>query len=434
MVEIDKGGRAVTDGPAGTAAPPAHRRAGLPRGVAFFLVGFVLVMLLVSSTVPSPMYVIYQQQWHFSAAMLTLVFSIYALCILLSMLLFGSLSDTAGRRPVLAFALLVAAISMVVFATAQGVGWLLLARALQGIAVGTATGTLGAALMELSPPSAPARGTFVNSAAPTFGMAFGAIAAGLLVEYAPAPTTLSYVVLAVVFVVAGVLALFMRETAPNAGNGFRIRPRRVSVPPAGRGAFALLALALVADWAVGGLYMSLGPSVVAQIMHSDSHVLGGLVVTLLAGCGTVAQLLFGKLTGQRPILLGGVLMVLALAATLVALTQASAPVFFVATAVLGLGWGATFMGAFRGMAMLAEPTRRAEMLAAIYVVAYLSFSVPTIIAGIAARQAGLQTTTTVFIVAVGVLVLASLITLPVVARHRRRVAAASGSARTTPSH
>lgn len=401
--------------------PPSNRSVVLPRGAAFWLVGLVSVLLLVSSTVPSPMYVIYQQQWGFSAAMITLIFGIYALFVLGSMLLFGSLSDTVGRKPVLVFALVLMVVAMVLFIVADSVAWLLVARAIQGIGVGIATGTLGAALIELSPN--PGRGMLVNTTAPTLGMALGALGSGLLVQFAPAPTVLSYAILLVVFVVLGVLTLTLPETAPSAGHGFKIVPRRISVPKAARRAFGLTSLSIVAVWAIGGLYLSLGPSLVAEMLHSTSHVLGGLVVTGLAGGGTVAQLLFRKLPGNRPIVLGGILLLIALALVTISLSTVSVTVFFIGTVVLGLGWGSAFMGAFRSMAALADPAHRGELLAAVYTVAYLAMSVPSIIAGIVVPHAGLHNTTNWFIVVVAVLVVVALASLPFVNRHHRSGAA-----------
>ncbi|MFC1440976.1 MFS transporter [Streptacidiphilus sp. N1-10] len=395
------------------------RSRGMPRGGAFWLVGLVSVLLLVASTVPSPMYVIYQQRWHFSAAMITVVFGVYALFVLGSMLLFGSLSDTAGRRPVLVLSLLLMALAMVLFIVAGNVWVLLVARAVQGIGAGIATGTLGAALIELSPRSAPARGMLINTVAPTFGMALGALGSGLLVQYAPLPTKLSYIIELVLFVALGVALLFLPETAPSAGSGFRIVLRRISIPKEARRPFALVALSIVAVWSVGGLFLSLGPSLVAQMLHSNSHVLGGLVVTALAGGGTVAQLALGRLSGLRPIALGGLLLLAGLGLDTLALSQHSAGLFFTGTVVLGLGWGTAFMGAFRSMAALADPVHRGELLAAVYVVAYLAMSLPAIGAGIAVPHAGLHTTTNVFTAVVAALIVVALGSLPFVSRHHR---------------
>ena len=394
--------------PAGTGAESAARSRSLSRNTGFWLVGTVLVLLLFSSSVPSPLYEIYQQRWHFSATMLTVVFAVYALAVLISLLVFGSLSDAIGRRKVLLVGLGLAVVSMAVFAAAQNVGWLLAARAVQGIAVGLATGAMSAALIELAPADRPTRGTLVNSSAPTLGMALGALVSGFLVQYAPAPRVLTYVLLLAAFALTFLGILALPETAPNAGQGLPVRPRRISVPKPARRSFALLSLALVAVWAVGGFYLSLGPSLALQLLHSHSTFIGGLTVAILAGIATVGQLALGKIPPLRTALLGLVALVIGLVLLLVALSSSSTAVFFIGTAVLGLGWGSTFLGTFRSLAGLAEPKSRGELMAAVYVVAYLAMSIPAVIAGLLSSHLGLHDTAVDFTVAVGVICLIAL--------------------------
>ena len=108
-----------------------------------------------ASSVPTPLYLVYQARWHFSASTLTLIFAVYAAALLLTLLTVGALSDFLGRRRVLAAALVVELLSMVAFIGADGVGWLLAARAVQGVATGAAAGALSAAVADLAPPERP---------------------------------------------------------------------------------------------------------------------------------------------------------------------------------------------------------------------------------------------------------------------------------------
>ncbi|GGZ04036.1 MFS transporter [Streptomyces nitrosporeus] len=413
---------------------PGRRLGRLSRGQAFWLVGVILILLLLSSSAPSPMYVLYQQRWHFSGTALTVVFGIYAVAVLVALLLFGSLSDTLGRRRVLLASLVGEVVSMALFIGARNLLWLLAARAVQGLAVGLATGATSAALIELSPPAAPSRGTLLNSAGPTGGIAAGALVAGLLVQFAPAPTVLTYALLLAAFLLAFVGVLAMPETAPgqdrghqgrdqgrDQGRGLRIRPSRISVPAAARRPFALLSLALIAVWAVCGLYLSLGPSIALQILHTGSLLTGGLVVALFAGVATVGQLWLGGLPPLRLAGTGVVALLVGLALVHAALTTSHAVLFFLGTAALGFGWGTAFLGAFRALAALAEPARRSELLAAVYVVAYLSMSVPAVAAGGISGTWGLHRTALTFITAAAFICVAALLGLCwMVARNRAR--------------
>ncbi|MGW6710107.1 MFS transporter [Streptomyces sp. NPDC054956] len=387
------------------------------------MVGAVLVLLMLSSSVPSALYVLYQQEWGLSSGMITVVFALYAVTVLAGLLLFGSLSDTLGRRPVLGAGLVLAMISMGLFAGARGLGLLLAARAVQGLAVGLATGAMGAALLELAPRSRPALGAQVNSAGPTVGIGLGGIGAGLLVQYAPAPTVLTYLLLVGAFGLTLVGVVRMRESAPArppaTGRRFRIAPHRIHVPAAARGRFAVLILTIVAVWSVGGFYLSLGPHLALSLLRSTNYLAGGATVALLAGAATAAQLLLGRTAALRTAVLGLLGLLAGLALVLLGLGLGSAPVFLAATAVLGAGWGAAFLGSFRALSELAEPEHRGELTAAVYVFAYLAMSVPAVLAGLLTNIHGLHRTSVGFMAAVAaVCALALLATLRLAARTR----------------
>ena len=112
---------------------------------------------------------VYQAQWRFSATTLTAVFAVYVLVLLLTLLVFGSLSDYLGRRRVIAVALAASAGACGLFLAAHGVGLLFAARALQGAAVGAATSAAGAALIDLQPDRS-GRGPVVTSATVLLGL------------------------------------------------------------------------------------------------------------------------------------------------------------------------------------------------------------------------------------------------------------------------
>ncbi|MFI9163136.1 MFS transporter, partial [Kitasatospora aureofaciens] len=174
----------------GVTVLPSHSRRlnALGRRGAFRLHASVLVGLLAASSAPTPLYALYQAAWHFSAMTLTVVFSAYALALLVALLTAGTLSDHLGRRPVLAGALLAEAAAMAAFATPNGVPALIAARILQGLATGVATSAAGAALLDFEDPERPGRATVANGIGPVAGMAAGVLAATALVQYAPAPT------------------------------------------------------------------------------------------------------------------------------------------------------------------------------------------------------------------------------------------------------
>jgi predicted MFS family arabinose efflux permease len=398
------------------------RRLSAP--VAFWMLSVTLVFLLFASSAPSPLYVVYQSAWHFSSLTLTSVFAVYVVALLVALVCAGSLSDRVGRRPVLVSALLTQAAGMVLFALAHDVELLFAARIVQGLATGVATGAISAALLDLQPPGRPHLGALLSSSAPPLGLAAGALGSGLLVQYAPDPLRLVYWLLVGIFVVATIGVLTMPETVAARGRWSSALKPRIGIPHEVRGTFLAVAPVLVATWALGGLYLSLGPSLAVSLLHTSSHVTGGLVIVALTATGALASVAVRGHQPQHTMIGGAMLLTLGVGLTLLGLNQGSTPLFFAGSVVAGMGFGPGFAGAFKSLVSLAPASERAGLIAAIYVVAYLGFSLPAIAAGVAVTHQGLLHTTNVY--GAAVMVLAVWATAVSVLRHRRgRPAAAA---------
>src|SRR4051812_19440253 len=247
-----------------------RRTARLSKEAAFWLMAATLGFVLFASSAPSPLYVVYQAQWHFSPLTLTSVFAVYVIALLGSLIVAGSLSDRVGRRPVLVGALLVQIAAMVLFGVAHDVDVLFAARIVQGFATGVATGALSAALIDLQPTERPHLGALLSAVAPPFGLALGALGSGLLVQYGPDPLRLVYWLLVAVFAVTIAGVTLIPETVDRGHGRLRdaLRPR-IGIPPELRATFVAVAPVLVATWALGGLYLSLGPSLAVSLLHTS---------------------------------------------------------------------------------------------------------------------------------------------------------------------
>src|SRR5438132_3545092 len=307
------------------------------RGAAFWIAAATLVLFLLAAAAPSPLYAVYAAKWRFSPAALTEVFAIYAIALLAALLLTGSLSDALGRRPVILAALLIQVASMLMFLYATDIRWLFAARVTQGIATGMATSPLAASFVDLQPPERPNLAAIVNSVTPTLGLALGALASSVLVQYGPDPLHLIYWLMLVGFVLAGIGVALMAEPAQRRAR-LRLAPR-VGVEPTVRPAFAAALPSLIAGWGVGGFYLSLGPSLALQLAGSTNRVLGGLAIGLLAGVGAAAIVTVRSWQPRRAMVVGGIALVAGLALTVVAVEPTSALLFFTATAVTGIGFG-----------------------------------------------------------------------------------------------
>ncbi|KPI12360.1 major facilitator superfamily MFS_1 [Actinobacteria bacterium OV450] len=393
-----------------TARPSRPRRLPvLSRRGAFPLHASVLTALLAASSAPTPLYALYQAAWHFSAMTLTVVFSAYALALLLALLTAGTLSDHLGRRPVLAGALLAEAFAMAQFGTAQGVPALIAARILQGLATGVATSAAGAALLDFEDPERPGRATAANGITPVAGMALGVLAATALLQYAPAPTRTVYLLLLLLFTAQAVAVLLTPETArPHPGAWHSLRPT-ITIAPASRPAMALAAPGIVAAWALGGFYSSLGPALARLIAPHAARATGGLVFFTLTAAAGLAGYAARALPARTVSLAGTALLIPGSLLTLSGPQLHSLLALFIGTALAGAGFGTVTQGALRLLLPPAAPGERAGTLAAYYVLSYLAMSVPAVLAGLLTNLYGLQTAVSLYVATVILLTLTGLI-------------------------
>ena len=376
--------------PAPDAAP--RRRPVLPAGAAFWVQASVLVVVMAASSAPSPLYPLYQDLWGFPPVVLTVIFAAYVVSLLAALLTVGSLSDHLGRRPVLLVALVLEIAAMLVFVLANGETALVAARLVQGVATGTAIGALGAYVIELEPVGRRGLGTVITGAGPVLGLAGGAVASSLIVAAAPGMIQLIYLVLLALLVLQVVGTALGPETVERAPGALGSLRPRVHFPPAVRRSAVWVLPAAAACWSLGGLILSLGPSLVRSMTGAESVVLTGLLVAALAGTGGFAILLFGSTAPERVLAVGMGLLVAGMAATIAALVVGSAGLYLAATVLAGTGFGAGFLGVLRSLLPQAAPHERAGLLSAIYVVSYVSHSVPAVAAGAVAGGIGLVPT------------------------------------------
>jgi MFS family permease len=390
--------------PTAATAPTTATRAGT-----FAAVAAIVVLFLAASSAPSPLYVVYQQQWGFTASVLTIVFAIYVVGLLGSLLVVGALSDHVGRRPVLGAAIALETVALVLFLLADNVIALSVARLLQGIATGAAMTTLGATLVDLEPAHARGRAGVVNSVAPTAGLALGALGCGALIEFGPSPTRFVYAILIAGMVVAAAVVARMPETSPRRpGAVASLRPQ-VGIPARLRADTVPVVPVMIASWALGGLYLSLGPSVAAGLFGLHNHLVGGVVVTLLCGTGALTAYLLRSRPASSLLAPASVLLAVGTLATLTGMSTDLIALSALGTVLAGIGFGAAALATFGTFARIAQPHERGALFAAAFVISYVAFSVPAVIAGFAGTAFGLRITAEVYALVVIAVAVAALV-------------------------
>jgi len=376
--------------------------------LAFGMLAYAFAAIMVGTTLPTPMYALYGEQMHFAVLTTTVIYATYAGGVLFALLAFGRWSDAIGRRPVLLAGVVFAVASAAVFLVAHSVSMLLVGRVLSGLSAGIFTGTATAAVIEAAPENWRTRAAAVATVANIGGLGTGPLLAGLLVEYAPAPLHLSFIVHIVLALLAGAAVLIVPETSQRTGS---IGVQRLSVPAEVRAVFVIAALAAFAGFAVTGLFTAVAPSFLSQVVGITNHAVAGLIACSIFAASAVAQVAARTMNPQRAVAIGCAILVVGMVILAVALHFSSLAGLIAAAVVSGIGQGISFS---RGLAAVAErtpPGRRAEVSSTYFVVAYVAISLPVVGEGLAARRWGLQTAGVTFAIAVAILSIICLVAI-----------------------
>lgn len=367
--------------------------------------GFILTIIAIAaamaaSTASSPFYPQIQQTLGLGVVEITLIFAVYPAGLLVTLLVAGSLSNHLGRRAVTFAGLMMLAVSLALFGWGDSLGILLAARVLQGVATALVVSTVSTHMAELAPPALAGHVALANSAGPTAGLALGALFGGIALDLAADALALTFGVMIALIVIIAALGWLLPEVAPRQPGLARSLMPRLQVPREARATLMRIVPAIIAAWGTGGLFISLGAHIAGDVFGAQSHTLQGATVGILAASAAVATIVFWRWSSRTLLVVGALALVVGTLASITAVLTAATELYFGVIIVIGIGFGISYAGALRLVLPLVSGKDRAGLYSVIYVIAYLSFSVPALVAGAFVSLAGLVPT----IVGYGILV------------------------------
>jgi MFS family permease len=364
----------------------------LSRPVGFAGISAAMVAILVAAGAPTPLWPIYQHSWGFPPWLLTLAFGVYAFALLVAILVIGSLSDHIGRRPLMIGALALELVAMLVFLFAPSIGWLVLARVVQGVATGAASSSLSAAVVELAPERHKKLGALMTSTAPLAGLGIGAIFAGVLAEFASDPAFAVWLVLVVVMAAGTIFTLFTPETVTRKPGALVSLVPRVSLPVQVRRLYSSAVPGIVSAFMLMTLFMGLVPVVLVAVFAVRSPVVGSVAGFIAFAAGTASAAGTGAVRPHRLRLAGTSAMAAGAILFAGGVGAHSLLLLWAAALIGGAGIGASFAGTTRGLVPEVAPHERAGLFTAIYLAGYLAMGLSAIAAGVVIGAAGTAAT------------------------------------------
>ncbi|GAA4748958.1 MFS transporter [Gordonia alkaliphila] len=356
------------------------------------------LLIMAGTTLPTPLYPIYREEFGFSVFIVTVIFATYVLGVLVALFGVGRWSDVFGRKPMLVAALGSALISTVLFLVADDLAVLLIARFFAGLSSGIFVGTATVHMVELAPEKwKPSSASFLATAVNVFGLGVGPLFGGLVVQFIDfEPLRTVFWILLGLQVLAVLAILTVPETVTRE-KPLRIpKFHRLTVPVAARPAFRRAVLPGVVGFAMLGLYGAVAPSLLSDPMGIDSVAIQGAAVFAVFAGSAVMQLATGAVPERTLILIGCLLLLIGCASISAAILGNSAAGFIIAGVVGGAGQGATMSKGVAQVATAAPADERAATTSTLFFCFYLGLAFPAIGIGAAALEWGLPHTTEVF--------------------------------------
>ena len=365
-------------------------------GFQFVASAFVLLLGLFGSHLATPLYPIWQAEFGLATGAITLIYACYPIGVTGGLLFGGRLGDQVGRKPLILSGLLLMIGSAAIYLAATGMPALVAARLLNGVAIGLLSGPAVALIVELHPQQNRSEGSRIGALATLASPAVGLLAATMIVYFAHSTAvavTLPFILQIAGIIVGIMLMMTVRETIlPE--NKVRWRdasfaPQGLHIPAGIRSGFLFAALIGVLAWANTGLWLSLGPSLVYEVLGSHNRLLGGLMVVAFLTTAGVVQLFTRGMEFPRAITLGLALVIPSIVIVNVMLVWHSAIGLAVGVALAGASQGLSWMGCSQLINHIAPSRYRASVVSALYICGYFGSSIPVIATGAAADAIGL---------------------------------------------
>ncbi|TFB94470.1 MFS transporter [Cryobacterium luteum] len=371
---------------------PAHPN------VPMLLAASLVTAVFALSNSPTPLYVRWQAQLGFSDGTLTLVFAAYIAGLLLTLLVAGQLADRLGRKPVLIPGLILAIAACVLFAMADSVLVIGVARFLTGISVGVIVSAGMAAVVDLGTSERKRQASLAASVAMVLGAGLGPLLAGIYAQLLPNPVVPLFatelVVLTAALVVA--LALPLKLHHVRAGGPEARRWRLPGVPAEYRMHLVLGIIVFAPGITATSFVLSLGPSVLSILLGIESPLVAGSMACAMFLAATGVQFAVARLSIRTIFMLGASATMLSMGTLVIAVTS-SLPVFLVAAAVLaGAGQGLGQLGGLTLIGTKVPGAHRAEANSVLSIGGYIPAGIIPVATGFLVDGIGLGAGTAVF--------------------------------------
>lgn len=345
---------------------------------------WVILMMSCGATFISSLFPLYSEYYQLNSLQITILFAIYAVILVPTLLIVGAKGSIWGLKRVLRFSVWISIASTLIFLGSFNVWMLYIARILEGVAYGAFTGTAVAFLLKVTSPNKLSIAIKLSGVTVLIGFGLGPAIAGLVVQYLHwEPLRLPFWVLLIMLV----SALIILETLPKhdhlpAGKTAKMKIS-IGVPRNIRSHFwSFIGLPIFIGFTLQGIVLSLVPSFAKNVIHTSNLSVPGLLILLLLGGGALTQFIPWPSNTVTRIRLG--LSFLVIGSWIIVFSGQTASLMLLCTGIFfqAIGGGWSFQGTLLLAGQLPKPEERPRVITAFYLCGYSGFIVPVVGVGV----------------------------------------------------
>lgn len=379
------------------------------RGSPFIWVSFAMIVGVMGTALISPLYALYKEAWQLQASDISLIYVVYMAGALCSLLFFGRLPDRVGFRPMMQWGLALTLIGTLISLVAWDMASLNIGRFIVGVSSSMLTTSATVGLSKLSGHANAQRVAMVTGFLMAFGFGLGPLVGGIIGQWAPAPLMTAYVPTLVLGAMGlAALCVLALPADAKAKPGFRltlsdIMPKLTWPARDISGAFVLTCCLPFLAFGVFGLYASMAPLFLDQLLPWHGPVVSGTAIALILFASAVVQVIAGRLPTHRAGAAGLLLMAASNALLMANLWAGSAILFGLGVLLTALGHGMTLLAGMSMVNRLATHGNRSGLLATFLVIGYIGSMAPMMGIGWIADHWGMDWAVSTFCIMVVVL-------------------------------
>ncbi len=353
--------------------------------IKLIIMWLLLCILMIGANIPAPLYEMYSIHFHFGTFLETLVFSMYVITLIPSMLFSGRWSDKHGKRSIIISGMVLAISGSLLFMFAENITSLFLARSIQGIAAGMVAGPATAFIGELTESNHTA---LIGASATSSGTAIGPLMGGIIFQYLPYKFHLVYIIYLIIIISISIVFTGIGENIHNV-NSKDFHSMHYSIPKKIRPVFVIASTGAFIVWSITAFYMSLASTFIYQLLHiTDVSITGGIVFLMLI-ISFITQMLSRNFNSRKMLISGLIISVMALLFIVCSGIYNNVILFLIATVMAGTGQGLAFLGSMGLITRSVSPSNRGYIISMFYITIYLGVGIPIVVIGLFSELTGI---------------------------------------------